>query len=290
VLDPDYVRPASVEEAIAALVGAGGDSLIVAGGIVVGSLFNQRLASPAVLVDISRIASLRGIETMPNGDVRLGALVTHEEILRSPILQKIAPLLPETAIEISCPRLRNRGTIGGSVCTIGGQGDPATSLIALQARLEIRGPEGQRVIALEDFYNNPFAVDLDENELLEAVIIPKPADGLGFGFCKLGPRKAMDWTQITVAIVLNCEGNKALRDVRIGMNGVGPTPNRPTKLESFLMERVGAIDWNEAGRVLKSEIEPEDDLIYSKVHKQRLAAVAAKRAVEKAISVVKKQA
>ena len=146
MLDPDYVQPASVEEAITALGRAPNDAIVVAGGVVVGSLFNQSLASPALLVDISRIESLRGIEALATGELRLGALVTHEEVLRSTVLRRLTPLLPEMAAEISCPRLRNRGTLGGSLCTIGGQGDPATSLIALGARLALRGADGLRTV------------------------------------------------------------------------------------------------------------------------------------------------
>lgn len=283
--EPEFVRATSVDEAIAALARAPGDSIVVAGGVVVGSLFNQRLASPAILVDITRIAALRGIALGPAGELRIGALVTHEEMRRSPVVAKAAPLLAEIAVDVSCPRLRNRGTLGGSVCTIGGQGDPATGLIALGASLELRGPSGQRVLPIEDFYKDAFAVDLQDSEIVETVVVPPAAAGSVFGFCKLGPRKAMDWTQITASVAMTVTGAGTIAGIRVGMNGVGPTPNRPRKLEAFLGGRsIAADSWAAAAEVLNGEISPASDLVYSDNYKRRLGAVAVRRAIERAMA------
>jgi carbon-monoxide dehydrogenase medium subunit len=157
--ETQYVRAGSVSQAIDALKAANGDGVIIAGGVVVSSLLNQRLASPAVLVDITRIGALKVIKADSRG-LSIGALVTHSEVLSSSEVQAAAPLLSEIAGEISCPRLRNQGTLGGSICTIGGQGDPATGLIALGATINIKGTGGGRIVALEDFYNDAFKVDL----------------------------------------------------------------------------------------------------------------------------------
>ena len=282
--EPVYVRASSVEQAIAALGRAPADSLVVAGGTVVGSLFNQRLASPAVLVDISRIESLRGIDVRDNGELRLGALVTHEEIRRSSVVARTAPLLAEIAVDISCPRLRNRGTLGGSLCTIGGQGDPATGLIALGAWLELRGPSGPRVVELEKFYKDAFAVDLHDGEIVELAVVPSAVAASAFGYCKLGPRKAMDWTQITASVALTRKSARKIATIRIGMNGVGPTPSRPRQLEAFFTGRSIAPEiWTAAKLVLDQEISPATDVIYSETYKRHLAAVAVRRAVERAL-------
>jgi carbon-monoxide dehydrogenase medium subunit len=284
MVEPEFVRAGSVDEAIAALARAPSDSVIVAGGVVVGSLINQRLLSPAILVDISRIPSLRGIERTPEGGVRIGALVTHEDMRRSRVLATLAPLLVHIAAEISCPRLRNRGTLGGSVCTIGGQGDPATGLIALGAHLSLRGPQGARSVALEDFYKHAFAVDLRPGELVESVTVPSIPNGAGFGFCKLGPRKAMDWTQITASVVLTHGGHDELNHVRIGLNGVGPAPSRPRKAEEAVRQHCQCSDWMALAASLDSDIEPSSDLMYSAEHKRRLAAVALRRAIDGALA------
>ncbi len=282
--DTAFVRATSVDDAIAALKSAAGDGIVVAGGIVVGSLINQRLASPGVLVDISRIACLRRIEVAANGELVIGALTTHDEVLRSPAIKAAAPLLVEIASEIACRRLRNRGTLGGSLCTIGGQGDPATGLIALGARLRIRGTGGSRELAVEDFYKDPFKVDLADDEILEEVRVNRVPAGSIFGFNKIGPRGAMDWTQITTSVELTLDprGERILH-ARIGMNGVGATPVRPRAAEAVLLSKTPRnYDWRELGAVLEREIEPQGDLVYSANFKKHLGAVSLRRAVERA--------
>jgi aerobic carbon-monoxide dehydrogenase medium subunit len=282
VLDPHYVRPTSIDEAIAALERAQGDGLIVAGGVVVGSLLNQRLVSPAVLIDITHIDSLAGLEFTADGALRLGALVTHAQVLSSALVRNRAPLLSEIAAEISCPRLRNQGTLGGSLCTIAGQADPAAGLIALDARVHLRGPAGPRTVALLDFYKDQFTVDLEPGELLEAVTVPRMPVSARHGFCKLGPRKAMDFTQITAAVVVVRGRFDEIAEIRIGISGAGPAPHRPTNTEAAL-HGSSAIDWPVVASVLDQEINPQGDLVYSEKYKRRLAAVTLRRAVERAL-------
>lgn len=278
--EPQFVRAQSVDHAIDALKAAGGDGLVVAGGVVVSSLFNQRVASPAVLVDISRIEGLRYIKRTQSG-LSIGALATHDDVLRSPDVKAVTPLLTEIAEEVSCPRLRNRGTLGGSICTIGGQGDPATGLIALGATMQIKGPGGERIAQLEDFYKDAFEVDLAPDEIVHRIDVPVPQAGARYAFCKLGPRNAMDFTQITVSVVMAAAGS----DIRIGMNGVANTPNRPRATEKLIgAADVGAIDWDVVGEVLNGEISPQGDLVYTEDFKRHLALVALRRAVERALA------
>jgi carbon-monoxide dehydrogenase medium subunit len=283
VSETQYVRADSVSQAIDALKAANGDGVIIAGGVVVSSLLNQRLASPAVLVDITRIGALKIIKA-DSGGLSIGALVTHSEVLSSPAVKGAAPLLSEIAEEISCPRLRNRGTLGGSICTIGGQGDPATGLIALGATINIKGAGGGRIIALENFYNDAFKVDLAPDDIVESVRIPPPKEGMRFAFYKHGPRNAMDFTQITASVVWMPRDDRGFT-VRIGMNGVGYTPNRPRKTEALLNGMdPEAIDWLEVEQEIANEVEPQGDLVYSEDFKRHLAGVTLRRAFERAMS------
>jgi carbon-monoxide dehydrogenase medium subunit len=282
--ETQYVRASSVSQAIDALKAADGDGVVIAGGVVVSSLFNQRLASPAVLVDIMRIDELRTVKT-ENGALSIGALVSHSDILTSPKVKSFSPLLSEIAEDVSCPRLRNRGTLGGSICTIGGQGDPATGLIALGATINIRGPGGTRVVAIEDFYNDAFKVDLAPDEIVESVKVPRMDEGARFAFYKHGPRNAMDFTQITTSVVCSPRKSGGGYNVRIGMNGVGYTPNRPRKTEALLTAgKLSAADWASVLQTLSGELEPQGDLVYSEEFKRHLAGVTLRRAFERAIS------
>jgi aerobic carbon-monoxide dehydrogenase medium subunit len=283
--EPQFVQAKSVDQAIAALCDADGDGLVVAGGIVVGSLFNQRLASPSVLVDISRIDTLRHITRTSEG-LAIGALATHDDILRSEDLKAVAPLLAEIAADVSCPRLRNRGTLGGSLCTVGGQGDPATGLIALGAKMHIHGPNGSRSAAVEEFYKDAFVVDLRPDEIVERISVPKMPSALRYGFYKIGPRNAMDWTQITASVVF-AVNEGIVANLRIGMNGVANTPSRPRKTEELINGCTpGAIDWEGVSKTLNNEISPQGDLVYSEELKRHLATITIRRAFEHAIERV----
>ena len=280
-----YLRATSVDEAIAALASQAGDAVIVAGGLVVGSLINQRLASPALLVDITRIPSLKKIEAGTDGGLTIGALTTHDDVLRSDIVKRTVPLLCEIAEDIACGRLRNRGTLGGSLCMMGQQGDPATGLLALNATIRIKGPEGSRTIPLEAFFKDAFELDLGESEILEEVHVPAAPKGAHWAFLKQGPRNAMDFTLVAVSVVARLGGDGRIDHIRCGMNGVSPTVVRPRNAEAALLGKSpGAIDWNAVGTAFDSDIKPESDLVYSASYKARLAKVLLRRAVERALA------
>jgi carbon-monoxide dehydrogenase medium subunit len=281
--ETQYMRAASVDDAINALRLADGDGLVVAGGIVVGSLVNQRLTSPSVLVDISRIAELKTISKDASGFLRIGALATHDEILHSSVVKAAAPLLTEIASDIACARLRNRGTLGGNLCTVGGQGDPATGLIALNATIGLRGIEGERSLKLDEFYKDSFEIDLRPSDIMEQIVVPPAKSDTRYAFCKLGPRNAMDWTQITASVAFGIKDD-VLADVRIGMNGVAHVPSRPRDVEKLLNNaELSKIDWKAIGTALNDEIDPQGDLVYSAGFKRKLALVALRRAIQRAI-------
>lgn len=277
-----YLRPASVEEALRFLKQEQ-DAVIIAGGIVVNSLINQHLTSPSVLVDIGRIAELKGIRPDRNGGLVIGALVTHDDVLRSTLIRERAPLLSEIAMDISCDRLRNRGTLGGSLCTVGGQGDPATGLIALGAKVRLHSAGSVREMALEEFYTDGFSTAIKPDEILGSVSVPPSRSPSVYGFCKLGPRNAMDWTQITVAVHGGIDAGNVLEDIRIGANGLSPTAVRARAAERALNgQRIDSVNWSRVYEALQSDISPDSDLIYSEAYKRHLGGAALRRAVEKA--------
>jgi carbon-monoxide dehydrogenase medium subunit len=278
-LSAGFMRAESVDEAILGLQSSGGDGVIVAGGTVVASLINQRLASPALLIDIARIDALKHIHSQPDGALLIGALVTHQQLLRSPQTHAHSPILTEIAKEISCGRLRSRGTLGGSICMIGQQGDPATGLLALNAEVEIRGPNALRRLPLQSFYKDAFSTELASDELVVALRVPPPAAGAWSAFQKFGPRNAMDFTLIAVAVVLVVdERDNFIADIRIGMNGVAATALRAIEAEATIKGRPPqAIHWGDVRRALQEEIAPPGDLIYTEGYKRHLAGVLLQR-------------
>jgi aerobic carbon-monoxide dehydrogenase medium subunit len=279
----DYVRPGSVDEAVAALSAAAGNGIILAGGLVVGSIINQRLGIPGVMVDISRIDTLRRIERSADGGLIIGATATHDDVLHAAEVNEAAPLLAEIAADIACGRLRNRGTMGGSLCMVGAQGDPATGLIALGASLRLRGPKGERVLPVEDFYKGTFSVDLQEGEILVAVLVPPLQPRSGYGFAKIGPRAAMDFTLVVSAAGLTLGEDGVVGSARLAINGVGSTVVRLREIEHLFEGRTrDQVDWGQAIDVLQGVIDPQGDPVYSEQHKRRLAGVAVHRAVQQA--------
>lgn len=285
--DIKYVRALSVHDAIAALQESGEGGLLVAGGIVVGSLINQGLLAQDTLIDISRIDDLRRIGIERNGKLSIGALASHNDILKSAVVAQTAPLLVEIAKEIACGRLRNRGTIGGSLCMIGQQGDPATGLIALGAELRVCGPGGKRTVALHDFYRNAFEVDLRPNELVESVSVPPRSSIQRWGFAKLGPRNAMDWTQLAVSCVMSLQQPRGrINQIRIGMNGVAPAALLARQAEDALLgQEVNSITWPAVIEALNLDIAPESDVVFSATYKRHLAAVLLQRAISKCLAM-----
>ncbi len=182
----DYTRPQDVRAAIQALADAKGDGKFLAGGQSLGPMLNLRLTRPKLLVDVSRIESLRSI-AVANGSIRIGAAVTHAEIEDAGALLARNAMLPAVAREIAYRTIRNRGTIGGSLAHADPAADWPLALAALDAVIIVNGPKGQRSIAAAGFMLAAFTTQLADDEMIEAVVVPELSTGARWGsykFCK----------------------------------------------------------------------------------------------------------
>ncbi|HLL82487.1 MAG TPA: FAD binding domain-containing protein, partial [Longimicrobium sp.] len=182
-----YHRPDSVEGALALLAEHGYDAKLLAGGQSLVPAMNFRLAAPAVLIDLNRIARLDAIGEAEGG-VRIGAMVRQRAAERSALLAERAPLIAETLPYVAHAQIRNRGTMGGSIA----HADPAAELpavmLALGARLLLRGPGGMRTVAADDFFTGLFATALEPEEMLVEIEIPTVAPGTGWAFDEISRR------------------------------------------------------------------------------------------------------
>ena len=166
----DYHKAGSVAEAIE-LLGSHPDARLLAGGHSLIPLMRLRLARPATLIDIGGVAELKGISI--NGDtIRIGALTTHGEIASSHAMRNANPLMAEAANGIGDPQVRNRGTIAGNIAHADPASDWGTVLTALEASIEVQGPNGSRTVAVEDFFQGPFTTALADNEVITAIQVP----------------------------------------------------------------------------------------------------------------------
>src|SRR5882724_6892337 len=168
----DYEVATSAQHALTLLAEHGEDAKLLAGGHSLLPMMKVRLAQPAVLIDIARVAELSGIRA--DGDeVVIGATTRHADLVNSQVLAAEAPILAYAAAQVGDPQIRHRGTIGGSVAHADPSADLPMTLLALGATIEITGPEGTRAVSIDDFFTGPFESVLAPDEILSAIRVPR---------------------------------------------------------------------------------------------------------------------
>src|SRR5712692_5396316 len=179
----DYKRPASVDEAVALLAKHGDDAKLLAGGHSLIPAMKLRLARPAVVVDIGRIANLSYIRES-GGAIAIGAMTTHQEIESSKLLRDRSPLLAETAAHIGDMQVRNKGTIGGSLAHADPAADYPAAVLALEAEIRMESESGARTVKASDFFVDLLTTAMKPGEILTRVTIAPPAAGTGAAYLK----------------------------------------------------------------------------------------------------------
>ena len=228
----EYRAPATIEEAVNLRNEFGDDALLMSGGLMVVILLRERLARPRVVLSLSEVPELRGIEA--NGGLRIGATVPYRDIVGSQAVREFAPLLSEACGRVGSPAIRNMGTLGGNVCYGDGASDSAPALLALDAEAAVSGPGGERRIPLNDFFYSIFATAMNDDELLTGIIIPRPAAGARTRYVKFTNASAEAYSTVTVATSLVFDHTGRCSDARIGLGSVAPIPIRATAAEDLL--------------------------------------------------------
>ena len=280
-----YTRATTIDTAIESLVKAKGEAHVIAGGIALGILMSQKLIQPTWLIDISGVEAFRGIELLPDGGLRIGALETHDAIERSPIVSRSIPMLTEMTAEIACGRIKNRGTIGGNICLADPQGDPPVAALALRATLRAVGANGTRDIPATEFFTELYTTALAEDELLQEIRFPPLPATCGTAYGKFAARNAMDYTStVSVAVRLVVEPDEgSITDVGLGCGGLGFTPVCPTETEAvFIGRKPDPETFASARETLFDELEPIEDHLYSADYKRHVATVILRRTMEQA--------
>ena len=226
-----YHRANSVAEAVALLAEIE-DSKLLAGGHSLIPLLKLRLASPAALIDISRIEGIRGI-TRENDSVRIGALTTHSELASSSDLRAACPLVSEAAALVGDPAVRNRGTIGGNLAHADPGSDLPTVAVALGAAIEATGPNGSRAIAAGDFFEELMSTALDDGEVMTAVRVPAIQQGQGTAYAKM-LHPASRYAVVGAAAVLTVAGGRCTA-ASVAVGGVESTPVKAASVEAALI-------------------------------------------------------
>lgn len=262
-----YARAEDVAHALDLMAASEGAGRFLAGGQSLIAAMNMRLSEGDMLIDISRIADLRGV-TDAGDTLRIGALTRHAEVGADPLVRAHAPLLAEAVRYIAHAAIRNRGTIGGALA----HADPAAEfpacILALGATLHARGPEGERDIPAEEFFEDVFTTALAEGEMLVAVSVPKAGAGEAQGIEEVA-RRSGDYALTGLCFVRRDAGH------RVTLFSAGPVP----VLARGAMAALDAGDVEGAVEALRAEIDPPSDTQASGTYRRHLAGVLLRRAV-----------
>lgn len=277
----DYYAPTSVDEALALLGQHGGDAKILAGGQSLIPAMRFRLALPNTLIDINGV---EGLDYVREGEdhLAIGAMTREATLEESSVVQSGYPLLADTARVIADPLVRNLATVGGNLAHADPANDHPATMLAYGAELVARGPNGERTIAVDDFFVDLFENALADNEILTEIRIPTPGANSGGAYVKF-ERKVGDYAVSAVAVQLTMSGD-TISSARVGLTNVSPVPIRAKNAEQALAGNAPSEDVLEAaGKAAAAECDPSSDLRGSVDYKRDLTRVLIKRAVAKAV-------
>ena len=275
----EYERATSVAGAIEALQRLGPEARVIAGGHSLLPMMKLRLANPEHLIDINDLHELAYVRE-EGSEVRIGALTRHVDLLKSDLLALRFPVFRDAEEVIADPVVRNRGTIGGSLCQADAAEDLSAVCSALKAQAVIRGPSGERVVGMDDFYIGPFTTAVGDGEILTEVRLAlRP--GAGSAHEKV-ERRAGDWAIAAASAALWVE-NGTIADAGVALSAVGPTTIQVTRADDLLRGRPPSDElFEEAGRIASEDCAPLPDGRGPVDYKRHLAGVLTKRALRRA--------
>jgi aerobic carbon-monoxide dehydrogenase medium subunit len=275
----EYERATSVEGALASLQRLGSEARVIAGGHSLLPMMKLRLASPAHLIDINDLTELSYIRE-EGEEVRIGALTRHVDLLRSDLLADRFPVLRDAENVIADPVVRNRGTIGGSLCQADAAEDLSAACAALKANVAIRGADGERVVAMQDFHVGPYTTAVGAGEMLTEVRLPvRP--GAGSAHEKV-ERRAGDWAIAAVSGAVWIDGG-TIADAGIALAAVGLTTIDVTRAEELLRGKPPTDElFAQAGDIASEDCAPMADGRGPVDYKRMLAGVLTRRALQRA--------
>jgi aerobic carbon-monoxide dehydrogenase medium subunit len=277
----EYARATSVDNAIALLAERGPDARVIAGGHSLLPMMKLRLANPELLVDMNDLTDLAYIREQ-DGQVRIGAMTRHYQLLESELLARHFPLFVDAEHVIADPVVRNRGTIGGSLAQADAAEDLSAVCSALKAETVIRGADGERVVAMEDFHVGPYMTAIGDAEILTEIRIPlKPGGGSAHEKVE---RRAGDWAIVAVAAAVWMDG-ATIADAGRALSAVGLTTIHATRAEELMRGKAPSEElWDEVATIASEDCSPTADGRGPVDYKRHLAGELSKRALRRAVA------
>jgi carbon-monoxide dehydrogenase medium subunit len=281
----DYYTPTTLAEAIGMLQQHGDAAKILAGGQSLIPAMRFRLATPEVLIDINRIEGLEYIKEV-NGHLAVGALTRESALEKSDIVRQKYQLLADTTKVIADPLVRNMATLGGNLAHADPANDHPATILCYGANIVAVGPDGERVIPIDDFFTGLFENSLSKDEILKEIQIPTPPANSGGAYLKI-ERKVGDYAVAAAAVQLTLDGD-TVKNVRIGLTNVSPVPMRATNAEAALIGKVASEEnIAAAAAAAAAECDPSADLRGPIDYKRDLVRVVTKRAIRVALQRAK---
>jgi carbon-monoxide dehydrogenase medium subunit len=275
----DYAAPTSIAETLELLAAAPDTTSVLAGGQSLIPVLNMRMAQPELVVDLNRVEGLDRIEANGDGRVRIGAMVRQRRLETEAGIRERLPLMTRAARHIAHIPIRSRGTVGGSLA----HADPAAELpatvTALDGRLIVHGPGGERSIAAGEFFLGPLTTALEPGELLLGVELEPLPLGAGCAFVEVA-RTHGAFALAAAAALVRLDAGGRIADVRLALAGVGGAPYAPDWLHELAAgEAPDEALFRRVGERVAEEVEPFDDIHAPASYRKRIAGVLSARAL-----------
>ena len=275
----DLLRPPTLVGALE-MMSTLDDTMLIAGGTDIVPTFRDLGSKPVHLIDLGLIEELNGIEE-EDGKVLIGPTTTHAQVLASKIIEEAAPALHDAARWIGSVQIRNRGTIGGNLCNASPAADSAPPLLVHGAEAHICSLEEGHWIPLQELFKGPKMTALEKNEILGGLRFT-PVKGAGSSFQRIGRRKGFTLSVVNAAVYTERDGDK-LKDVRIALGSVAPTPIRAPTVENKIRGRKMSEELIEAAAAASIEVaKPIDDVRGTAEYRRDMVGVLVKRAMREA--------
>jgi carbon-monoxide dehydrogenase medium subunit len=283
----DYFAPATLADATRICDAHGAAAKLLAGGTDLLIRLKRKVWVPRAIVSLRRIAGLRDLTL--NGELRIGALTTLNDVLRSPMIRAHFPVLAQTASKMAGVQVRSLATVVGNVCNASPAADMAPPLIALNARAVVVGKHGERVIPLDEFFVGVGQSALAPDELVKEILVPHPDENTHVSYVKLEHREAMDIAIVGVAVGTQIANRKSqiasCDDVRIVLGAVAPTPMRAIQAEALLRgQSLTPALIAEAARVAANAAKPIDDVRGSAWYRREMVEVLTRRQLSQLVT------
>jgi len=281
-----FHNPQTIGEALSILTEHGEDARPISGGTAMVNLLKQSLIFANHMVSLRKLPGLNDI-LFADGQLHVGALVTHQEMVTSDLVKEHVPLLSEVYSRIATVKIRNMGTVGGGLAHADPSQDPPPALIILGAQIRLVSGHGERVLEISDLFKDYYETAIEADEILTEIIVPAVDQDAASAYLKFLPRTADDYPTVGVAVTAKVEDDRFVT-VGVALNAVAPTPVRATSVEEALVgQHVTVEAIRDASELVRQYLDPLDDYRGSADYKRDMAVVFTRRALQQAAGLSK---